>query len=171
MSTVWVIECETLYRTLQSIFRHYAISAASGLMGSRLSSISESQHRSCFSASRDTLTYLSLDYFTTSFGAFATSVDYFPNITALRLRSMNLKPNEGLVLDDHHLGPFGGNLHLRCSKLFSRIPRTIYQVGPGVRGAGNRVSLLLHRDHGCGGCPPNKHEDCQISEADCRTRT
>ena len=67
-------------------------------MGSSLSSISESQHRSCFSASRDTLTYLSLDYFTTSFGAFVTSVDYFPNITALRLRSMNLKPNEGLVL-------------------------------------------------------------------------
>ena len=45
----------------------------------------------------DTLTYLSLDYFTTSFVAFVTLVDYFPNITTLRLRSISLKPDEGPI--------------------------------------------------------------------------
>ena len=46
----------------------------------RIERISEEFHI-CFSAFRETLTYLSLDTFTTSFNAFVALVDYFPNIT------------------------------------------------------------------------------------------
>ena len=51
----------------------------------RIEHISEEFHI-CFSAFRETLTYLSLDTFTTSFNAFVALVDYYPNITTLQLR-------------------------------------------------------------------------------------
>ena len=53
--------------------------------------------RICFSAFRDSLTYLSLEIFSTSFSAFVALVDYFPNITSLQLRSLELEPEEGSV--------------------------------------------------------------------------
>ena len=51
----------------------------------------------CFSAFRGTLTNLTLDPFITSFGAFVSLVDYFPNVTALRLGMFALGPDEGPV--------------------------------------------------------------------------
>ena len=48
----------------------------------------------CFSAFRETLTDLSLCDFTTSFSAFVTFVDYFPNVTTLRLGPSRLVPDE-----------------------------------------------------------------------------
>ena len=59
--------------------------------------ISESEFHTCFSAFRDTLTYLALDSFTASVSAFVILVDYFPNVTTLRLRSFDLEPDEGPV--------------------------------------------------------------------------
>ena len=55
--------------------------------------ISDGELHTCFSAFRETLTSLSLDTFAMSFRAFVTLVDYFPNITTLRLHSFGLEPN------------------------------------------------------------------------------
>ena len=63
----------------------------------RVERIGEEGFRTCFSAFRGTLTYLSLDVFATSFGAFVTLVDYFPNLRSLLLRSFRLEPDEGPV--------------------------------------------------------------------------
>ena len=73
--------------------------------------IGEDQLHACFSAFRETLTYLSLESFATSFSAFVTLVDYFPNITTLRLCSFVLEPDEGLVPSLSR--PLRGKLHLR----------------------------------------------------------
>lgn len=51
----------------------------------RIEHISEEFHI-CFSAFRETLTYLSLNTLTTSFNVFVTLVNYFLNITTLQLR-------------------------------------------------------------------------------------
>jgi len=59
--------------------------------------IDEEGFHACFSAFRGTLTYLSLDISATSFSAFVTLVDYFPNIRTLLLKSLILKPDEGPV--------------------------------------------------------------------------
>ena len=59
--------------------------------------VSEEQFHICFSAFRETITHLSLSTFATSFSAFVTLVDYFPNITALELDSLALEPDEGPV--------------------------------------------------------------------------
>ena len=58
-----------------------------GLHGVRVEHVSEEAFHTCFSAFRETLTCLSLNTFAASFSAFVTLVDYFPNITTLRLRS------------------------------------------------------------------------------------
>ena len=50
-----------------------------------------------FCTFRETLTYLSLRAFTTSFSAFVTLVGYFPNITTLWLDSFMLRPDEAPV--------------------------------------------------------------------------
>jgi len=60
----------------------------------RIERISEEGFRTCFSAFRETLTALSLGTFDTSFSAFVTLVDYFPNITSLELGSIVLEPDE-----------------------------------------------------------------------------
>ena len=67
------------------------------LFNTRVEKIDEDQFHTCFSAFRETLTYLSLDSFTTSFSAFVTLLDYFPNITTLQIRSFTLEPDEGPV--------------------------------------------------------------------------
>ena len=56
--------------------------------------INEDRFHTCFSAFRETLTCLFLNNFVTSFGAFVTIVDYFPNIATLRLRALDLEPDE-----------------------------------------------------------------------------
>ena len=84
--------------------------------------ISEDGFRACFSAFRDTLTYPSLETFTTSFSAFVTLVDYFPNITTLRLRSFELEPDGGPVPSLSR--PLRGKLYVRevrASRLSSSV--------------------------------------------------
>ena len=56
--------------------------------------IGEGGFHTCFSAFRETLTFLFLEFFSTSFSAFVSLVDYFPNLTALRLRSFDVEPDE-----------------------------------------------------------------------------
>ena len=56
--------------------------------------IGEEGFYTCFSAFRETLTFLSLDTFAMSFSAFVTLVDYFPNITTLELDPPVLEPDE-----------------------------------------------------------------------------
>ena len=60
----------------------------------RVEHIPQYQFHTCFSAFRGTLTYLSLDVFATSFSAFVTLVDYFPNIRSLQLGVFMLGPDE-----------------------------------------------------------------------------
>ena len=78
--------------------------------------IGEGEFHTCFSAFRETLTHISFDSFTTSFSAFITLVGYFPNVTALHLRSFILKPDDGPVPPLSR--PLQGKLHL-------------YDVSPG----------------------------------------
>ena len=59
----------------------------------RVELLNEDEFRTCFSTFRETLTSLSLDNVTTSFSAFVTLVDYFPNITTLQLDSFELEPS------------------------------------------------------------------------------
>ncbi|KAF9783198.1 hypothetical protein BJ322DRAFT_140781 [Thelephora terrestris] len=56
--------------------------------------IGEESFDECFSAFRETLTELSLELFAMSFDAFVTVVDYFPNLTTLRLGSFALRCEE-----------------------------------------------------------------------------
>ena len=70
---------------------------ASHCRGVRVDQVGGEGFRTCFSAFRETLTYLSLDTFITSFSAFVTLVDYFPNTRTLRLRLFELEPDKELV--------------------------------------------------------------------------
>ena len=63
----------------------------------RVQHINEEEFRVCFSAFRETLTYLSLWNSITSFSAFVTLVDYFPNIRTLQLCWLAPEPDEGPV--------------------------------------------------------------------------
>ena len=74
--------------------------------------INEESFRVCFSAFRETLTCLFLDIFTTSFSAFVTLVDYFPNLTTLRLHRFQLEPEEGPAPSLSR--PFRGKLHVHA---------------------------------------------------------
>ena len=67
----------------------------------------------CFSAFRQTLTNLSLHSFETSFSAFLLLVDYFPNITTLRLSLLALKPCEGVIPSLSR--PLRGRICLGCA--------------------------------------------------------
>ena len=59
--------------------------------------VGEGGFRACFSAFRETLTNLSLMAFVTSFSTFVTLVDYFPNITTLRVGFFSVESDEGPV--------------------------------------------------------------------------
>jgi len=63
----------------------------------RIEHIGEEEFRTCFSVFRETLTDFSLGTIITSFNAFVTLVNYFPNITSIQLGSLVLKPDEGPV--------------------------------------------------------------------------
>ena len=52
------------------------------------------EFRTCFSAFRETLAELAIRFFSTSFSAFVALVNYFPNITTLRLGSFSLRHDE-----------------------------------------------------------------------------
>jgi len=67
----------------------------------------------CFSAFRGTLTNLNLELFTTSFSAFVTLIDYFPNISTLQLGSLVLKPDKGPVPPLSR--PLRGKLRIYCA--------------------------------------------------------
>ena len=67
------------------------------LLDIKIEHISEGEFHICFSAFRETLTHLTLMFFDMSFSAFVTLVDYFPNITTLRLGWFDVKPDEGPV--------------------------------------------------------------------------
>ena len=72
--------------------------------------IGDDQFHACFSAFRDTLTYLFINDFSTSFSAFVALVGYFPNIATLELCSLELKPDEGPVPSLSR--PLRGKLHI-----------------------------------------------------------
>ena len=59
-----------------------------------IDSISQEDFSNCFSAFRETLRDLTLEIFFTSFGAFVMLVDYFPNITTLKLAMFTAIPAE-----------------------------------------------------------------------------
>ena len=80
------------------------------LVNIRVEHISEDLFRTCFSAFRETLTYLFLDFFTASFSAFVTLVEYFPNLASLRLGSYTAEPDGGPVPSLSR--PLRGKLHI-----------------------------------------------------------
>ena len=67
------------------------------LVNFKVEDIGEEGFHTCFSAFRETLTFLYLESSTASSSAFVALVNYFPNITALRLRGVKLAPDEGPV--------------------------------------------------------------------------
>jgi len=80
----------------------------------RVEHINEEGFRTCFSAFRETLTYLSLGTFITSFSAFVALVGYFPNIRTLQLRLFGLEPDEGPVPTLSR--PLRGGVHVECAQ-------------------------------------------------------
>ena len=56
--------------------------------------ISGEDLRTCFSAFRETLKFLSLENITTSFSAFVPLIDYFPNVTTLEILYPEIEPDE-----------------------------------------------------------------------------
>ena len=84
--------------------------------------ISEEEFHTCFSAFRETLKYLSLDVFVTSFSAFVTLVNHFPNIISLQLGFSALNPDEGPVPALSR--SLRGRVHVGClSSAFSGLVR------------------------------------------------
>ena len=92
----------------------------------KVEDIGEEGFRGCFSVFRETLTHLSLDAFTTSFSAFVTLVNYFPNITTLQLSSFALERDMGPV--PSLTRPLRGTIHVHCvrahcSRFFDRFSK------------------------------------------------
>jgi len=90
----------------------------------RIENIGEEGFHTCFSAFRETLTDLTLMVFVTSFSAFVTLVDYFPNITTLRLSMLTMDPEEGPVPSLSR--PLRGKIslcyiHPGCVEFFDRL--------------------------------------------------
>lgn len=67
------------------------------LNGVRVERVREEEFRACFSAFRETLTHLSLVFFSTSSSTFMILINCFPGITTLRLCSPELEPDYGPV--------------------------------------------------------------------------
>lgn len=82
------------------------------LNNARVEHIGEAEFHTCFSAFRETLTYLSLEAITTSFGPFVALIDYFPNVTTLRLCSFVLEPDEAPAPPLSR--PLRGKVHVTC---------------------------------------------------------
>ena len=56
------------------------------MVDTRVEHIREEGFHTCFSAFRETLTFLFLEFYSTSFSALVTLVGYFPNLTARGFR-------------------------------------------------------------------------------------
>ena len=96
------------------------------LHGIMVEHINERDFRTCFSAFRGTLTLLSLHNFATSFSAFVVMIDYFPNLTTLRLHPFVVGLNERSVPSLSR--PLRGKLHLHhisdnCLEFFDRFAK------------------------------------------------
>ena len=91
----------------------------------RIEYIGREELHTCFSAFHETLTYLSLDNVATSFSAFVTLVDYFPNLTTLRLRFLNVERNEGPV--PYLSRPLRGKLELGFDYREAKSPTFVNQ--------------------------------------------
>ena len=92
----------------------------------RVEHISKEGFHTCFSAFRETLTFLFLEFFSTSFSAFVTLVDYFPNITTLRLRSFTVEPDEEPI--PTLTRPLRGKIYImvarpNCLEFFDRLAK------------------------------------------------
>jgi len=92
----------------------------------RIEHIGKGGFRICFSAFRETLTNLLLMAFITSFSAFVTLVDYFPNITTLRVGFFLAESDEGPVPPLSR--PLRGKICLRdinhgCMEFFNRFAK------------------------------------------------
>jgi len=79
-----------------------------------IENIGEEGFHTCFAAFRESLTFLFLEFFSTSFSAFVGLVDYFPNLTTLRIRSFDLEPDEGPVPALSR--PLRGRLYVQTTK-------------------------------------------------------
>jgi len=84
------------------------------LVNIRVEHIGEEGFHTYFSEFRETLTFLFLEFFSTSFSAFVALVDYFPNITTLRLRSFDLEPDKKPVPTLSR--PLRGKLYIQTTK-------------------------------------------------------
>ena len=78
--------------------------------------IGEEAFHTCFSAFRESLTELSLEFFSASFSMFVALVGYFPNVTTLRLELFALHPYEGPVPPLSR--PLRGELYLRWTNSY-----------------------------------------------------
>ena len=112
----------------------------------KIQHISEEGFRICFSAFRETLTHLTLESFNTSFSAFVTLVDYFPNITTLRLGWFNMKPDEGPVPPSPR--PLRGRIHLsrpsrHCVVFFDRLAKLDPEYEELVLESEHRMETVL----------------------------
>ena len=92
----------------------------------RVEHVGEGGFRACFSAFRETLTDLSLMAFVTSFSAFVALVDYFPNITTLRVGFFLVESDEGPVTPLSR--PLRGKICLHdisydCMEFFNRFAK------------------------------------------------
>lgn len=67
------------------------------LYNTRVEHLTKQGFHTLFSPFREILTFLSLDTCATSFSAFVTLIDYFPNISTLQLCSVALEQDEGSV--------------------------------------------------------------------------
>ena len=116
------------------------------LFGIRIGRASVEEFRNCFSVFRETLTNLTLEHFVTSFSAFVTLVDYFPNLTGLRLGLFEVKPGEGLVPPLSR--PLRGRIYLRCAdnrcaEFFDRLAKLDPQYEELILESGHRVEWEL----------------------------
>jgi len=96
------------------------------LVNIRVEHIADEGLHTCFSAFRETLTFLFLEFCSMSFSAFVNLVDYFPNITTLRLRTFDLEPDEEPVPTLSR--PLRGKLYIKiddldCSEFFDRLAK------------------------------------------------
>ena len=89
------------------------------LSNTRVRRINEEEFRTCFSAFRETLTYISFDAPAVSFGGFVTLVDCFPKIRTLRIHSPVHEDHEDPIPPLSR--PLRGKLHVRHSRHYGLV--------------------------------------------------
>ena len=106
--------------------------------------ISQEDLCNCFSAFSETLTDLTLEWFTMSFSAFVTLIDYFPNISTLKFSKFAVKPDEGPVPPLSR--PFRGKICVgyasaNCVEFFNRFAKLDLEYRELVIGFRMRAEL------------------------------